>query len=78
MLTLRISSDKIQLRCEKENNCTFYLLKSGGVIMAKNLNDIEDAKRLSSILSEVSEESKTMIFAYLYPFLSLRSRHKTQ
>lgn len=33
--------------------------------MEKALKDIEDAKRLSMILSDISEESKTMAIVYL-------------
>lgn len=33
--------------------------------MKRNPKDIEDAKKLSEIMSEVSEESKMMLISYL-------------
>lgn len=33
--------------------------------MKRTKKEIEDAKKISTLLSEVSEESKTMVFVYL-------------
>lgn len=33
--------------------------------MARTLKEIEDGKKISVIFSEVSDESKSMVFAYL-------------
>lgn len=33
--------------------------------MAKNIKDIEDAKKISDIFANISEESKTMAIVYI-------------